>query len=158
MRQVACPERTETAPGKQSDMEIMKQPRTSRAPAEWFSGDVWWEIVYAGQEPSRARANMVRFAPGGRTAWHSHAMGQTLYITDGIALIQSRDGDVIQAFPGDVVYTPPGEEHWHGAAPDRFMSHLALWENPGPDGGPETTWGEHVTEDEYARTPVAARP
>ncbi|MEV4751598.1 cupin domain-containing protein [Streptosporangium sp. NPDC049248] len=130
-------------------MEIVKQPPTSKAPAEWFTGDVWWDVIYAGQEPSRARANMVRFAPGGRTAWHSHSLGQTLYIVEGVALIQSRGGVLIEAHPGDIVHTPPREEHWHGAAPDQFMIHLALWESPGPDGGPETTWLEHVSDTDY---------
>jgi len=130
-------------------MELLKQPQTGKGPAEWFAGDVWFDVIYRGQEPSRARANMVKFAPGARTAWHSHGLGQTLYIVEGIALIQSRDGVIIEAHPGDVIYTPPGEEHWHGAAPDRFMIHLALWEYPGPDGAPENTWLEHVTEAEY---------
>jgi quercetin dioxygenase-like cupin family protein len=92
---------------------------------------------------------MVKFSPGARTAWHSHGLGQTLYIVEGTALIQSRGGDLVEAHPGDIVYTPPGEEHWHGAAPGRFMTHLALWEYPGPDGGPENTWLEHVTDAEY---------
>jgi quercetin dioxygenase-like cupin family protein len=124
-------------------MELITQPPTSKAPAEMFTGDAWWDVIYQGREPSRARANIVRFAPGARTAWHSHGLGQTLYIVEGVALIQSRGGRLIEAHPGDVVHTPPGEEHWHGAAPDRFMVHLALWE------GDETTWLEHVGDAEY---------
>ena len=100
---------------------------------------------------------MVKFAPGARTAWHSHGLGQTLYIVEGIALIQSRGGDLVEAHPGDVIYTPPGEEHWHGAAPGRFIIHLALWEYPGPDGAPENTWLEHVTETEYNGPRVSTR-
>jgi quercetin dioxygenase-like cupin family protein len=138
-------------------MELLKQPQTGKGPAEWFAGDVWFDVIYRGEEPSRARANMVKFAPGARTAWHSHGLGQTLYIIEGIALIQSRGGDLIEAHPGDIVYTPPGEEHWHGAAPDRFMIHLALWEYPGPDGGPENTWLEHVTDAEYNGPRVRTR-
>ena len=130
-------------------MELLKQPPTGKGPADWFAGDVWFDVIYRGEEPSRARANMVRFAPGARTAWHSHGLGQTLYIVEGAALIQSRGGVIIEAHPGDVIYTPPGEEHWHGAVPDHFMIHLALWENPGPDGAPENTWLEHVADDEY---------
>ena len=135
-------------------MELLRQPATSKAPAAFFTGDAWWDVIYSGQEPSRARANTVKFAPGARTAWHSHGLGQTLYIVEGVALVRSRGGPILEAHPGDVVYTPPGEEHWHGAAPDRFMVHLALWENPGPDSGPETTWLDHVTDEEYhgART------
>jgi quercetin dioxygenase-like cupin family protein len=138
-------------------MELLKQPQTGKGPAEWFAGDVWFDVIYRGEEPSRARANMVKFAPGARTAWHSHGLGQTLHIVEGIALMQSRGGDLIEAHPGDIIYTPPGEEHWHGAAPDRFMIHLALWEYPGPDGAPENTWLEHVTDAEYNGPRVSTR-
>jgi len=138
-------------------MELLKQPQTGKGPAVMFAGDVWFDVIYRGEEPSRARANMVKFAPGARTAWHAHGLGQTLYIVEGIALIQSRGGDLIEARPGDIIYTPPGEEHWHGAAPGRFMTHLALWEYPGPDGAPENTWLEHVTDDEYNRPRVSTR-
>jgi quercetin dioxygenase-like cupin family protein len=138
-------------------MEILKQPPTSKAPADLFTGDAWWDVIYAGEEPSRARANMVKFAPGARTAWHSHAMGQTLHIVEGVALIQSRGGEIIEAHPGDIVHTPANEEHWHGAAPDQFMIHLALWESPGPDNGPENAWLEHVTDDEYDGPRVSTR-
>ena len=100
----------------------------------------------------------VKFAPRARTAWHSHGLGQTLYVVEGIALIQSRGGVIIEAHPGDVIYTPPGEEHWHGAAPDHFMIHLALWENPGPDGPPENNWLEHVADDEYNGPRRSTRP
>lgn len=100
---------------------------------------------------------MVKFAPGARTAWHSHGLGQTLYIVEGVALIQSRGGQIIEAHPGDIIYTPPGEEHWHGAAPDQFMTHLALWENPGPDGAPENTWLEHVADHDYHGPRVTTR-
>ncbi|HYS38185.1 MAG TPA: cupin domain-containing protein, partial [Pseudonocardiaceae bacterium] len=93
-------------------MELLTQPPTGKGPAEMFAGDVWFDVVYRGEEPSRARANIVRFAPGSRTAWHSHELGQTLYIVEGVALVQSRGGDLIEAHPGDIVYTPPGEEHW----------------------------------------------
>jgi quercetin dioxygenase-like cupin family protein len=130
-------------------MELLKQPPTSKGPADWFAGDVWFDVIYRGEEPSRARAWMVKFAPGARTYWHSHGLGQTLYIVEGVALIQSRGGEIIEAHPGDVIYAPPGEEHWHGAAPDHFMSHLALWEKLGPDGAQELTMLERVTDDEY---------
>ena len=124
-------------------MEILKQPPTMKLPAEMFTGDAWADVIYRGEDPSRARTNMVRFAPGARTAWHSHGLGQTLYIVEGIALIQSRGGEIVEAHPGDVIWTPPGEEHWHGAAPDRFMAHIALWE------GDEVDWRDHVTDAEY---------
>ncbi|MDT2005397.1 cupin domain-containing protein [Rhodococcus opacus] len=129
-------------------MEILKKQPTTKAPGDWFTGDVWFDVLYAGQEPSRMRANMVRFSPCARTDWHSHAMGQTLHIVSGTCLVQSRGGEIIEAHPGDTIYTPPGEEHWHGAAPDYFMTHLALWEGTGDDR-PETVWGDKVTDDEY---------
>ncbi|GAA3906002.1 (R)-mandelonitrile lyase [Streptomyces lannensis] len=124
-------------------MELLKKPPTMKLPAEWFTGDVWADVIYRGEDPSQARANAVHFAPGARTAWHSHELGQTLYIVEGIALIQSRGGEILEAHPGDVIWTPPGEEHWHGAAPDHFMTHIALWETDGAD------WLQHVTDVEY---------
>ncbi|MEU9540023.1 (R)-mandelonitrile lyase [Streptomyces mirabilis] len=124
-------------------MELLKQPPTMKLPAEWFTGDAYADVIHRGEEPSRMRANMVRFTPGARTAWHSHGLGQTLYIVEGIALVQSRGGNIIEAHPEDVIHTPPGEQHWHGAAPDHFMTHLALWETD------DATWLEHVSVDEY---------
>lgn len=132
-------------------MELLKKPATMKLPEQAFTGDAWADVIYRGEEPSRARANMVRFAPGSRTAWHSHGLGQTLYIVEGIALIQSRGGEIIEAHPGDVIWTPPGEEHWHGAAPDQFMIHLALWETD------EVAWLEHVTDAEYTGRRVDTR-
>ena len=107
-------------------MEILKQPATMKLPGEMFTGDAWADVIYRGEEPSRARANMVRFSPGARTAWHSHSLGQTLYIVEGIALIQSRGGEIVEARPGDVIFTPAGEEHWHGAAPECFVTYMSI--------------------------------
>lgn len=132
-------------------MEIVKQPGTWKLPEEWFTGDAWTDVVYRGEGESRARLNVVRFAPAARTAWHSHSLGQTLYILEGIALVQSRGGEIIEAHPGDVIYTPPGEQHWHGASPERFMAHLALWE------GDDTTWAEKVTDGEYGGSRISTR-
>jgi quercetin dioxygenase-like cupin family protein len=129
-------------------LEILKKQPTAKAPADWFTGDDWFDVIHAGEEPSRMRVNMVRFSPCARTDWHSHVMGQTLHIVSGIALIGTRDGTVIEAHPGDTIHTPPGEEHWHGATSDRFMTHLAMWEGAG-DGSPETTWLEKVDDAEY---------
>ncbi|MGH3468327.1 MAG: (R)-mandelonitrile lyase [Thermocrispum sp.] len=131
---------------------LPKQPSV-KGPAEMFAGDVYLDVVYKGDAPSRMRANSVHFTPGARTAWHSHAVGQTLYVTEGVGLVQSRGSEVIEIRPGDVVYTPPGEWHWHGAAPDHFMTHIAMWEAPAPDSGiPESDWGEHVTDEEHQTT------
>jgi quercetin dioxygenase-like cupin family protein len=94
---------------------------------------------------------MVRFAPGARTAWHSHGLGQTLHVVSGVALIGTRDGVIIEAHPGDTIGCPPGEEHWHGAPPDQFMEHIALWE------GDEVNWLEHVTDAEYGGPRTSTR-
>ena len=129
--------------------QIPKTPST-KGPAELFTGDVWFDVMAAGELPSRLRVNLVRFAPGAHTAWHRHANGQTLHVTDGVGLVQSLGGELLVMRPGDTVHTPPGEWHWHGAAPDHFMAHLAMWEGLGADqDGPETEWGEHLTDAEY---------
>ncbi|KIE24971.1 cupin [Streptomyces sp. MUSC 125] len=133
-------------------MEFLSRQSTSKAPAEWFTGDVWWDVIHPGDAPSRMRAVLVRFTPGARTAWQHHALGQTLHVVSGVALVGTRDGTVFEAHPGQTVSCPPGEEHWHGAAPDHFMEHLALWEGS-DDGTPETSWAEHVTDEQYAAGP-----
>jgi quercetin dioxygenase-like cupin family protein len=128
-------------------LEILpKQPSVKGSP-DRFTGDVWVDILAQGQGPSPMRVNVVRFAPGARNAWHAHALGQTLHITEGIGRIQSRGGKVSEIRAGDTIYTPPGEWHWHGAAPDHFMTHLAMWEASAE--GLESNWGEHVTDEEY---------
>jgi quercetin dioxygenase-like cupin family protein len=116
---------------------------TTKGPAEIFTGDVHFDVIARGEAPSRLRVNTVRFSPCARTAWHSHSLGQTLHVTDGFGVVATRDRVIIMR-AGDTVHTPPGEEHWHGALPDHFMSHLAMWE------GDDATWGAHVTDDEYA--------
>ena len=90
----------------------------------------------------------VRFAPGARTAWHSHKHGQYLRVTQGVGRFGGRDGKIIEVHPGQTLYTPPGEEHWHAAAPGYFMEHIAMLQN-GEDPATTTTWGEHITDDEY---------
>lgn len=123
-------------------------PQTGKGPAEWFTGDVYPTIVLSGEEPSRVRMGSVHFTPCARTAWHSHAVGQYLHIVEGTALVQERGGEIVSLTAGETIYTEPGVEHWHGASPDSFMVHLAIWEAPA-DGGEETTWGDHVSDDEY---------
>ena len=123
-------------------MEIQaKQPSIS-GPADWFTGDVWIDAVLQAQPPSRLSVNAVHFAPGARTAWHSHAPGQSLYVTEGEGLVQSRGEPIITIGVGDAVFTPADEWHWHGAAPDHVMTHLSMTEG-------DVTWGEHVTDAEY---------
>jgi quercetin dioxygenase-like cupin family protein len=121
-----------------------------KAPVDTFTGDAWFDVIVRGEEPSRVRASLVRFAPGARNAWHVHAVGQTLHVTDGVGRMQARGGEVIEVPAGTTVHTPPGEWHWHGAAPDRFMTHLTIYEAPAE--GPETEWGALVTDAEYDAT------
>jgi quercetin dioxygenase-like cupin family protein len=116
-----------------------------------FTGDVWFDVIAKGEEPSRMRVNMVRFAPCARTAWHCHAVGQTLHVTEGGGLIKSRGGEILQIKPGDTIYTPPGQWHWHGAAAENFMSHLEMWEAPAPDAGYRSPTG--VTSSRTRSTP-----
>ncbi len=129
-------------------MEIQPRQPTAKGPAEMFTGDVWMSAIARGEAPSRVRVNAVRFTPSARTAWHSHAVGQTLYVTEGTGLVQSRGGDIVEIRAGDIVRTPAGEWHWHGAAPGHFMSHLSITEATG-DERPDADWGAHVTDDEY---------
>ena len=128
-------------------MEMLPKRPSAKGSSELFTGDVWFDVIAQGEPPSRLRVNLVRFTPGAHTAWHAHANGQTLHVVDGRGLTQSRGGDVVEIRPGDTVYASPGEWHWHGAAPDHVMAHLAMWESlaEGQDG-PETQWGEHVTD------------
>ena len=133
-------------------MEILRTPVTAKAPEETFVGDAWIDVIARGEGASRVRVNVVRFAPGARNAWHAHAVGQVVHVTEGVGRIQARGGAVLEIRPGDSIHTPPGEWHWHGAAPDRFMTHLAIWE--APDEGPESQWGAQVTDDEYLATPA----
>jgi quercetin dioxygenase-like cupin family protein len=128
-------------------MRRLRAEPTVKAPAETFTGEAWYDVIVRGEEPSRIRVNVVRFAPGARNAWHAHAVGQTVHITEGVGLIQARGGDVMEMRAGDTIHTPAGEWHWHGALPDRFMTHLAIWE--APFEGSETQWGEQVTNEEY---------
>ncbi|MGI8777864.1 MAG: (R)-mandelonitrile lyase [Acidimicrobiales bacterium] len=130
-------------------MEVQPKQPSAKGPAEWFTGDVWIDAIAKGEEPSRIRVSAVRFTPGARSAWHSHALGQTLYVTDGAGLVQSRGGDIVNIRSGDVIHTPADEWHWHGAAADHFMTHLSMTEGVSQGDKPETDWGAHVTDAEY---------
>lgn len=117
-------------------------------PADWFTGTVFIDGVRNPDEQSAIGCAHVRFAPGARTAWHTHPRGQTLYVTDGIGLVATRSDGVREIRPGDVVYIEPGEEHWHGATPDRFMAHVAMQEADA--SGQVVTWLDHVSEADYS--------
>lgn len=134
-------------------MELRPKQPSTKGGADRFTGDVWLDVIVQGTDPSRIRVSLVRFAPGARNAWHAHAVGQTLHVTEGVGRVQARGGEVVEVRAGDTIHTPPGEWHWHGAAPDHFMTHLAMWEAPAD--GPESDWAEHVSDDEYGATPVS---
>jgi quercetin dioxygenase-like cupin family protein len=121
---------------------------TQKGPADWFTGDVYIDAVAAPAGTSVLTAAAVHFAPGARTAWHTHPHGQTIFVTEGVGLCQSEGGPVEVIRPGERVFFEPGENHWHGAAPDRLMVHIAMQQND--DTGSAVTWGRHVTDEEYS--------
>lgn len=139
---------------KEHDMQITRSsPDTATGPRDWFTGTVYIDVVATASEPSRLQAASVHFTPGARTAWHTHPFGQTIYVTEGVGLCQHRGGPIEMIRAGDRVHFEPGEDHWHGAAPNRFMTHLAMQEVD-DDGGP-ATWGEHVSDEEYGAAPTS---
>ncbi len=134
-------------------MKITKNAlETTPGPRDWFTGAVYIDAVAAPTNQSRVNASSVHFTPGARTAWHIHPRGQTIYVTEGVGLCQRRGGPIEVIRPGDRVFFEPGEDHWHGAAPTRFMTHLAIQEVD--DQGSAVTWGQHVTDAEYGEAPA----
>lgn len=133
-------------------MRILRPQPTVKAGTDRFTGEAWLDVVVRGEAPSRVRVSVVRFAPGARNAWHAHAVGQIIHVTEGVGRIQARGGDLLEIRAGDTVHTPAGEWHWHGAAPDRFMTHLAILEAPAE--GAESEWAEQVTDAEYLAAPA----
>jgi len=130
-------------------MEITRSSLETRpGPSDWFTGSVYLDAVAAPAGASRLSAHSVHFTPGARTAWHTHPNGQTIYVLEGIGLAQRRGGPIEVIRPGDRVFFEPGEDHWHGAASNRFMTHLAMLEVD--DDGNSATWGDPVTDEEYA--------
>ena len=116
-------------------------------PAEWFTGRVRIDPLVAAEAPSAMAGNLVTFEPGARTAWHTHPLGQTLIVTQGLGWVQRDGGPVEEVRPGDVVRFAAGEKHWHGACASTAMSHIALQEN---QNGSPVTWMEQVTDENYA--------
>ena len=134
-------------------MQITKSGIKSMAgPSEWFTGVVYIDPVAVPSGASRLSASSVHFTPGARTAWHTHPNGQTIFVTEGLGFAQRRGGVIEVIRPGDRVFFEPGEEHWHGAAPTRFMTHLAMLDVD--DKGNNATWGDHVSDAEYAVAPA----
>lgn len=118
---------------------------------DYFTGTVRFDPVISAAPPARVASLSVTFEPGARTAWHTHPFGQTLIVTAGKGRIGTRTGDVREIFPGDVIWFEPGEEHWHGAAPDCAMTHIAFQEK---DGDRAADWLEKVSDTDYGTDPA----
>jgi quercetin dioxygenase-like cupin family protein len=127
---------------------------TAAGQGDWFTGAVYIDAIAAPSDSTRLSASSVHFTPGARTAWHTHPNGQTIYVVEGVGLAQRRGGPIEVIRPGDRVFFEPGEQHWHGAAPTRFMTHIAMHEVD--DDGNAATWGVHVTDEEYGAAPPIA--
>ena len=126
---------------------IGTQP-SGKGAAEYFTGTVRIDPLFQANNPARAAGASVTFEPGARTAWHTHPLGQTLIITAGSGRVQREDGPVEEVQPGDVVWFPPGQKHWHGAAPTSAMTHIAIQEAL---DGKVVDWMEHVTDEQYGQ-------
>jgi quercetin dioxygenase-like cupin family protein len=124
---------------------------TGSGPADWFTGTVYIDAVATPAAGSRLSASSVHFTPGARTAWHTHPNGQTIYVIEGVGLAQRRGGPIEVIRPGDRVFFEPGEDHWHGAAAARFMTHIAMLDVDAD--GNAATWAAHVTDAEYQAAP-----
>ncbi len=125
---------------------------TKRANPDYFTGTVLQDIIIEAPEPARVRALRVSFEPGSRTNWHTHPLGQTLHVLSGVGRVQAWGGPLREIKPGDTIWIPPGEKHWHGAAPDLAMVHLAIQESL---NGEQAAWLEPVTDEIYNAAPAA---
>ena len=133
-------------------MQFTRNERpTVPGPRERFTGTVYVDTTTTPTPPSRLSAAGGHFAPGARTAWHAHPIDQTVWVTAGIGRCRREGGPIEASRPGDRVYFEPGENHWHGAAPDRILTHLAMQEIDG--AGSSVSWGWHVTDGEYGQQP-----
>lgn len=119
---------------------------SSKGAAEYFTGAVRVDPLFEAPDPARVRGASVTFEPGARTAWHTHPLGQTLIVISGVGRVQRAGGPIEEIRPGDVVWFPPGEKHWHGAAPTTAMNHIALQEAL---NGKVVEWMEHVSDEQY---------
>jgi quercetin dioxygenase-like cupin family protein len=118
-----------------------------KGPADWFTGTVRIDPLFLqANDPARATGASVTFEPGARTAWHAHPLGQTLIVTAGCGLVQREGGPIEEIRPGDVVWIPLGEKHWHGASPTTSMTHIAIQEQL---DGKAAQWMEKVSDEQY---------
>lgn len=121
---------------------------SAKGSADWFTGTVRLDLLFSPPEPARVNGALVTFEPGARTAWHTHPLGQTLLVTSGLGWIQHEGGPIEEIRPGDVVWFPPGEKHWHGATATTAMSHIAIQEKL---DGKNVDWMEHVSDEQYRK-------
>ena len=130
-------------------MEIKRvgSQASSKGPTDWFTGTVRIDPLFQPSDPARVSGASVTFEPGARTAWHTHPLGQTLIVTAGYGLVQREGGPIEEIRPGDVVWFPPGEKHWHGASPTTAMTHIAIQESL---DGKAVDWMELVSDEQYA--------
>ena len=128
------------------DIHLAGSRATRRAPKEYFTGTVWQDPIIVAEPPARIASNRVSFEPGARTNWHTHPLGQTLYVIAGVGRVQTKGGPILEIRPGDVVWIPAGEKHWHGASPTTAMTHIAIQEKR---DGKAVDWLEHVTAEQY---------
>lgn len=131
-------------------MEIKRHGSTASAygPADYFTGTVRIDAPFRGTDAARVSGATVTFEPGSRTAWHTHPLGQTLIVVSGVGWTQRENGPVEEIHPGDIVWIPPGEKHWHGASPQTAMSHIAIAELL---DGKAVDWLEKVTDEQYRK-------
>ncbi|OSJ18209.1 cupin [Bradyrhizobium canariense] len=139
-------------PYKENGMDIDIKRNGSRpsqkGSEDWFTGNVRVDPLFQAPDPARVGAGQVTFEPGGRTAWHTHPLGQTLIVTAGLGWVQREGGPVEEVRPGDVVWFPPGLKHWHGASPVTAMTHIAIQESV---GGRNVDWMEKVSDEQYRK-------
>src|SRR5947209_17631630 len=131
---------------KNMDIKRNGSQPSGKGPAEYFTGTVRVDPLFQAPDPARVAGASVTFEPGARTAWHTHPLGQTLIVTSGCGRVRRWGGPIEEIRPGDVVWIPPGEKHWHGAAPSTAMTHIAIQE--ALDGSP-VAWMEQVSEEQY---------
>src|SRR5688572_16771523 len=144
---VGCPQSI-GEPEKHMEIKRVGSQPSTRSPSEWFTGTVRIDPLFDRTDPARVSAASVTFEPGARTAWHTHPLGQTLVVTSGCGWAQRDGGPVEEIRPGDVVWFPPGEKHWHGATATTAMTHVAIQEKL---GGKAVDWLEKVTDEQYRR-------
>lgn len=139
-------ERTKNSEEKAMEIKRNGTQASVSGPSDWFTGKTRIDPLFDPHEPARAGGASVTFDPGARTAWHTHPLGQTLIVTSGVGRVQVWGKEIQEIRPGDVVWFPPGEKHWHGASPTKAMTHIAIQEAL---DGKVVEWMEHVTDEQY---------